>query len=87
MLFGGNGGDDVFGLGADTELAAPDAQAGGYVELGVATLMAAPRTFIDIIGDPGDGPNLSTMGVTTKLEVDASSLSTIEVVGLMVEDY
>ena len=55
--------------------------------MGVATLMAAPRTFIDIIGDPGDGPNLSTMGVTTKLEVDASSLSTIEVVGLMVEDY
>lgn len=30
---------------------------------------------------------MSTMGVTTKLEVDASSLSTIEVVGLMVEDY
>ena len=82
-----NSSHDVFALGADAELAAPDAQAGGYVELGVATPMATPRAFVDAIGDPRDGPYLSTMGVTTELEVNASSLSTIEVVGLMVEDY
>ena len=42
MLFGGNGGDDVFGLGADAELAAPDAEAGGDVVLGVASLVGTP---------------------------------------------
>ena len=42
MLFGGNGGDDVFGLGADAELAAPDAEAGGNIVLGVTSLVRTP---------------------------------------------
>ena len=62
----------IFALGTDAELAAPDADAGGDIEPGIAALMATPRTFIDMIGNPGDGPYLSTMGVATQLEIDAS---------------
>ena len=55
----------ILALGTDAELAAPDADARRYIELGIAALMATPRTFIDMIGNPGDGPYLSTMGVAT----------------------
>jgi hypothetical protein len=40
-----------------------------------------------MVGNPGDRPYLSTMGVTAELEVNASSLSTVEVIGLVVENY
>ena len=76
---------NILTLGTDTELTTPDAKARGYVELGVATLVTAPRAFVDTISDPGDGPNLATMGMSAELEIDTSSLNTIQVVGLMIE--
>ena len=81
-----NSSHDVFALSANPELAAPDTDARGYVVLGIATLMATPRAFVDAIGDPRDGPYLSTMGVTTELEVDASCLGTLQGIRLMIED-
>ena len=48
-------------------------------------MVAAPRTLIDMVGNPGDGPYLSAMGVTAELEVSTSLLGTVEVVGLVVE--
>ena len=39
-----------------------------------------------MIGNPGDGPELSAMGVSAELEVDASGLGAVEMVGLVVED-
>ena len=39
-----------------------------------------------MIGDPGDGPYLSAMGVSAKLEVNAGSLCALQMIGLMVEN-
>ena len=78
--------NDIFGLGANAELAAPDAEAGGDVVAGLTTLVATPRAFVDTVGNPGDGPNLSPMGVPAQLEVDTSLLSILQVVGLVVKD-
>ncbi len=78
--------DDVFRLGADAELPAPEADAGGDIVAGRAPLVAAPRAFIDAVGNPGDRPYLSAVRMSAELEVDASLLSTVEIIGLMVED-
>ena len=50
--FGVEGCHDIFGLGADAELAAPDADAGGDVVVGVAALVVAPGAFVDGVGNP-----------------------------------
>ena len=52
----------------------------------MTALVTTPRTFIDMIGNPGNWPHLSSMGMATQLEVDACLLGTIEVIGLVVED-
>ena len=85
ILFGMNSSDDVFALGAYAELTTPNAKARGDIELSVASLVGAPRAFVDMIGDPGNGPYLSAMGVATELEVDACGLRLIEVVRLVIE--
>jgi hypothetical protein len=48
--------------------------------------MTTPRTLIDMVGNPGDRPHLSAMGMSTQLEVDAGGLCTIQVVRLVVEE-
>ena len=53
--------------------------------MGVATLVTAPRALVDGIGNPGDGPNLSTMGVATELEVNTCFLRFLQVMRLMVQ--
>ena len=45
-------GYNVFRLCADAELAAPDAHAAGDVVAGVASLVLAPRTLVEDIGNP-----------------------------------
>ena len=81
-----NSSHDVFALSANAELTTPEADARGDIVLCVATPVRSPRTLILIIGDPRDGPYLSTMGVTTELEVDASCLGTLQGIRLMIED-
>ena len=80
-----DGSNDVLGLGADAELAAPDAEAGGDVVVSVSALVAAPRALVDVVSNPGDGPYLATVGVTAELEVYAGLLGMVKMVGLMVE--
>jgi hypothetical protein len=53
--------------------------------MGVATLMAPPRFLIDSIRNPRNGPYLSAMGMTAKLEVNTRLLCLFQMVGLMVE--
>ncbi len=77
--------DDILRLGSDAEFSAPDAEAGGYVVAGLSALVAAPRTLVEGISDPRDGPYLSAVGMAAELEVDAGLLGVFEIVGLVVE--
>jgi hypothetical protein len=49
---GGKGGHNIFRLGADAELSAPDAKAGTDVVTGAAALVFAVGALIDGIGNP-----------------------------------
>lgn len=77
---------DVLRLGANAELATPDANAAGDVEASVALCERTISALVDGILNPGDGPHLSVVRVTTKLEVDASSRRAFQVVRLVVEE-
>ena len=81
-----DGEDDVFRTGADAELAAPDAEARGYVVVRPAAAVAAEGALVDVFRNPRNGPNLSVVGVTAELEVDALLLGLLQVVGLVVEE-
>ena len=52
----------------------------------LATLVAAPRAFIEPVSDPRDGPYLTAVGVSAQLEVDAGTLCLFQVVWLVVEN-
>ena len=85
ILLMGQGYDDIFRTGADTELPAPKADATGDVILRVASLVRSEGAFVDMFRNPGDGPDLSMMGVTTELEVNLLTLGLIQMIRLVVE--
>ena len=86
LWVGLDGGYDVFGTGADAELAAPDAETAADVVAGMAAAVLAEGTLVDGIGNPRDGPYLAVVGMAAELEIDTGLFGLFKVVGLVVED-
>ncbi len=51
----------------------------------IASLVTAESLFVDVFGNPTDGPYLSVVGVAAELEIDACSFGLFQVIGLVVE--
>ncbi len=77
--------DEILGAGAEADLRAPDAEAGGDVVAGMAAGMRTPRLFIHGIGDPVGGPDLAAMGMAAELEVDAGGFGFFQMERLMIQ--
>jgi hypothetical protein len=50
----------------------------------VASFVCTKGTLVDGISNPGEGPYLSVMGVTTELEVHMMALCLFQMIGLVV---
>ncbi len=78
--------DQIFGLGAEAEFWAPDAEAGGDVVCRGAFMVGAPRFFVHEVGQEGDGPDLAAVGMAAELEVDFGGFGLFEPIGLVVDE-
>ena len=81
----GNPQDEVLRAGAEADFWAPDTEAGADVIVCSPPPVASPGLFVHSIGQPGQRPDLPSVGVAAELEVDSGLLGLLEVVGLMVE--
>ena len=77
--------NNIFCAGTNAVLTAPDAQSAADVVVGGAPLVRTESTFVDVFGNPRDGPHLTMMGVAAELEVDLMTLGLIKMIGLMIE--
>lgn len=81
-----NNSNHILRTGSDAELTTPDTHTRTDIETSVVQLVLTKSTLVDGLRDPGDGPHLAVMGMTTKLEIDTGRCCTVQMVGLVVKN-